>query len=65
MKDDRKQTDHRIFKSDFNNCEMKIQTKDQMEKKLEIFTFRTTVNKTIRSTENDRTNLTFVDLNVH
>ena len=65
VKDDRKQTDHRIFKSDFNNCEMKIQTKDRMEKKLEIFTFRTIVNKTIQSTENDRTNLTFVDLNVH
>ena len=36
MKDDRKQTDHRTFKSDFNNCEMKIQTKDPMDKKLEF-----------------------------
>ena len=29
-------TDHRTFKSDFNNCEMKIQTKDQMDEKLEF-----------------------------
>ena len=70
VKDDRKQTDHRIFKSDFNNCEMKIQTKDRMDEKLEIFTLeiftlRMIVNKTSRSTENDWTNLTFVDLNVH
>ena len=47
MKDDRKQTDHRIFKSDFNNCEMKIQMKDRMAEKLEIFTLRTIVNKTV------------------
>ena len=65
VKDDRKQTDHRIFKSDFNNCEMKIQTKDRMDKKLEIFTLRMIVNKTSRSMENDWTNPTFVDLNVH
>ena len=65
VKDDRKQTDHRIFKSDFNNCEMKIQTKDRMDEKLEIFTLRMIVNKTSRSTENEWTNLTFVDLNVH
>ena len=36
MKNDRKQTDHRTFKSDFNNREMKIQTKDRMDEKLEI-----------------------------
>ena len=65
VKDDRKQTDHRIFKSDFNNCEMKIQTKDRMDETLEMFTLRTIVNKTSRSTENDWTNLTFVDLDVH
>ena len=65
MKDDRKQTDHHIFKSDFNNCEMKIQTKDRMNEKSEIFTLRTIVNKASQSTENDLTNLTFVDLNVH
>ena len=40
-------------------------TKDRMDKKLEIFTLRTIVNKTSQSTENDWTNLTFVDLNVH
>ena len=65
VKDDRKKTDHRIFKSDFNNCEMKIQTKDRMDEKLEMFTLRTIVNKTSLSMENDWTNLTFVDLNVH
>ena len=57
MKDDRKQTDHHKFKSDFNNCEMKIQTEDRMDEKLEI--------ANNRSMENDQTNLTFVDLNVH
>ena len=65
MKDDRKQTVQRTFKSDFNNCEMKIQTKDWMDEKLETFTLRTIANKTSQSTENDWTNLTFVDLNVH
>ena len=30
---DRKQTDHCAFKSDFNNCEIKIQTKDRMDEK--------------------------------
>ena len=44
MKDDRKQTDHHTFISDFNNCEMKIQTKDWMDEKLEI------ANKTSQST---------------
>ena len=44
---------------------MKIQTKDRMVKKKEIFTLRTTANKTSRSMKNDWTNLTFVDLNVH
>ena len=65
VKDDRKQTDHRIFKSHFNNCEMKIQTKDRMDEKLEICTLRTIANKRSRSTENDWTNLTFIDLNIH
>ena len=65
MKDDRKQTDHCIFKSDFNNCEMKTQTRDRMDDKLEIFTLRTIVNKTSRSTENDWTNLTLVDLTLY
>ena len=65
VKDDRKQTDHHIFKSDVNNCGMKIQMKDRIDEKLEIFTLRTIVNKTSRSTENDWTNLTFRDLNVH
>ena len=65
MKYDRKQADHRTFKSDFNSCEMKIQTKDRMDEKLEIFTLRTIANKTTQSTKNDWTNLTFIDLNVH
>ena len=43
---------------------MKTQTKDRMDEKLEIFTLRTIANKTSRSTENDWTNLTFVDLKV-
>ena len=34
-----------------------------MDEKLEIFTLRTIANKTSQSTENDWTNLTFVDLN--
>ena len=51
----RKQTDHRTSKSNFNNCEMKIQTKDQMDEKLEIFAIRMIANKTSRSTENDWT----------
>ena len=44
---------------------MKIQTEDRMDEKLEIFTLTTIANKTSRSTENDWTNLTFIDLNVH
>ena len=65
VKYDRKQTDHCIFKSDFNNYEMKIETKDWMDEKLELFTLRTIANKTSRSTENDWINLMFVDLYVH
>ena len=33
-----KKNNHRIFKSDFNNCEIKIKTKDRMDEKSEIFT---------------------------
>ena len=53
------------LKSDLNKCEMKKQTKDRIDEKLEIFTLRTIVNKTSRSKENDWTNLRFVDLSVH